>query len=71
MVLPMSGMDIRPTHRVKGRAALTKRLRGLLLAVHRFGRARATSDDDRRWTARLLDTLTDALHDTVSKETPP
>ncbi|MGE4084606.1 MAG: hypothetical protein AB7H93_16510 [Vicinamibacterales bacterium] len=44
-----------------GRPALTRRLRGLLLAAHRFGRHRATTDADRRWTARLLDALTVAL----------
>ena len=51
----------RPLHRVKGRPALTRRLRGLLIAVHRFSRARATTDADRRWTARMLDALTAAL----------
>jgi hypothetical protein len=39
---------------VKGRPVLLRRLRGLLLAAHRFGRARATSLDDRRWSARLV-----------------
>ena len=57
----MSGIDVRPVHRVKGRPALVRRLRGLLLAVHRFGRCRAATDADRRWTAAVLDALAAAL----------
>lgn len=57
----MSGINACVVHRVKGRAALTRRLRALLVAVHRFGRARATTPDDLQWTAHLLDTLTAAL----------
>jgi hypothetical protein len=51
----------KPIHRVKGRPALVRRLRGLLLAVHRYGRARATTADDHQWTARMLDALTVAV----------
>lgn len=47
--------------RVKGKPALVRSLRGLLIRVHRFGRARATSDADRFWTARLIDALEAAL----------
>jgi hypothetical protein len=47
--------------RVSGRAALDKRLRGLLVAVHRFGRARARTREELAWTARTLDALTAAL----------
>ena len=47
--------------RVKGRPVLVRRLRGLLVAVHRFGRCRASTDADVRWTARTLDALTAAL----------
>jgi len=43
--------------RVKGRWALERRARGLLLAVHRFGRCRATSQDDVLWTNRMADAL--------------
>lgn len=57
----MRDLGARPLHRVKGRPALVRRLRGLLLAVHRFGRARATTPDDRAWTAHVLDVLTAAL----------
>lgn len=57
----MSGITVRPVHRVKGRPALTRRLRGLLLAVHRFARHRATAPADRAWAARLLDVLSHAL----------
>jgi hypothetical protein len=46
--------------RVKGRAALTRRLRGVLVAVHRYDRLRAT-DDERHWTARVIDALTVAV----------
>src|SRR4029453_3074375 len=47
--------------RIKGRPALVKRLRGLLIAVHRFGRVRARTSDDIQWTAALLDALYGAL----------
>ena len=46
---------------VRGRPALEKRLRAVLVAVHRFGRCRAATDADRRWTARTLDGLTAVL----------
>lgn len=48
-------------HRVRGRAALTRRLGGLLIATHRFARARATTPADRAWAARMLDVLQTAL----------
>jgi hypothetical protein len=47
--------------RVKGRPALVRRLRGLLLAVHRYARHRATSAADRDWSIRVLDGLADVL----------
>jgi hypothetical protein len=43
--------------RVKGRQALERRVRALLIAVHRFARCRATSRDDLRWCARTIDGL--------------
>lgn len=54
----MRELDARPVHRVKGRPALLRRLRGLLVAAHRFGRHRATSPAERLWAARLVDGLT-------------
>lgn len=54
----MRELDARPVHRVKGRPALLRRLRGLLVAAHRFGRHRATSPGERLWAARLVDGLT-------------
>lgn len=57
----MTALGARPLHRVKGRPALVRSLRSLLLRVHRFGRARATTADDRVWTARVLDQLLAAL----------
>ncbi len=49
-------------HRVKGPAAIVRSLRGLHLRVHRFGRCRARTPDDRRWAALLLDQLQIALN---------
>lgn len=57
----MPEIGARPLHRVKGRPVLVRRLRGLLVAAHRFARARATSADDRLWAARCIDVLTDAV----------
>ncbi len=54
----MTALGARPLHRIRGRPALVRRLRGLLVAVHRFGRARAITPEDRHWTARVLDGLT-------------
>lgn len=47
--------------RVKGIPALEKRARGLLLAVHRYGRCRAATPAEVRWTARAIDALTGLL----------
>jgi hypothetical protein len=47
--------------RIKGKAALMKRARGLLLAVHRYGRGRARDVEDIRWAAVFLDGLTSTL----------
>ena len=48
-------------HRVKGKPALEKRARGLLRAVHRYGKARATTHADILWCARTIDALNQAL----------
>ena len=53
--------DVR--HRVKGKQALEKRLRGLLLAVHRYGRCRARTRAELQWTAKAIDLLTLALNE--------
>lgn len=47
--------------RVKGIPALEKRARGLLLAVHRYGRCRAATPAEVRWTARAIDALSTLL----------
>lgn len=47
--------------RIKGKAQLIRRLRGLLIAVERFGRGRAITRKDVLWAARFLDNLTTAL----------
>jgi hypothetical protein len=47
----------RTLSRVRGRAALERRLRGLLVSVHRFGRARATTASERQWAAHTIDGL--------------
>jgi hypothetical protein len=49
----MSSIGARPLHCVKGKAALVRRLRGLLVAVARFGRARARTHEDVLWCALL------------------
>jgi len=54
-------------HRVKGRQALEKRIRSVLLAVHRFGRCRAVTDEERRWARFVIDELTQIL----AKQTRP
>lgn len=54
--------------RVKGRPALVKRLRALLLAVHRFARGRARSSADIQWSAAMLDVLTTALRTAEGNE---
>ena len=48
--------------RIKGRAQLVRRMRGLLVAVHRFGRGRACTPADLRWAAMVIDGLTALLH---------
>jgi hypothetical protein len=68
----MTDIGFRPQTRVKGRPALTRRLRGLILAVHRYGRHRARTPGERIWTARLLDRLQAALGDAdASDEVQP
>jgi hypothetical protein len=54
----MSGLNVQLIHRVKGRPALVRSLRALLLRVHRYGRHRARTADERRWAAVVLDHLT-------------
>lgn len=48
-------------NRVADRGPLIRRLGGLVIAVHRFGRCRARSDSERAWTARVIDRLQAAL----------
>ena len=66
----MRDIGARPIHRVKGRPALVRRLRGLLLAVHRYGRARALTADDRHWCACVLDALTAAVETADQRPRP-
>lgn len=53
--------------RVRGRQALERSLRLLLIRAHRFGRHRARTTAEREWAARLIDGLSAILSDT----TPP
>jgi hypothetical protein len=55
-------------HRVRGRQTVEKRLRAVLVAVHRFGHCRAAIDADRRWTAHTLDRLTAVLQDSAGHD---
>jgi hypothetical protein len=48
--------------RVRGRAALERRIRSLVIGVHRYGRCRACSRADMLWCARTIDALTAALN---------
>jgi hypothetical protein len=47
--------------RIKGKPAMVRSLRGLLLRVHRYGRGRARTPADITWTARVLDALRETL----------
>jgi hypothetical protein len=47
--------------RVKGRQAIERSMRALIIRVHRFGTRRTHSAADRLWSARAIDTLTDLL----------
>jgi hypothetical protein len=47
--------------RIKGRDALERRIRGVLIAVHRFARLRATTRADLTWSAQAIDGLTATL----------
>jgi hypothetical protein len=49
--------------RVKGRPALEKRIRRLLVAAHRYGRHRACSRADVLWYAKAIDGLQALLQD--------
>ena len=49
--------------RIKGRAALIRRMRGLLIAVARFAHGRATTREDCLWAARMIDGLTVLLEE--------
>jgi hypothetical protein len=58
----MRGVDLRSMRtRVKGRPVLLRRLHGLLMAVHRYGRCRASTHDEIMWAARLIDRLQSAF----------
>ena len=47
--------------RIKGRAAIERSPRLLLIRVHRFGRGRARDRADVAWCARTIDALTALL----------
>lgn len=49
--------------RVKGRPALERRLRGVQLALVRYGQHRATRPEDLRWTQRAFDAIALVLSD--------
>jgi hypothetical protein len=49
--------------RISGQAVLIRRLRALLIAVHRFGRGRARTRQELRWAAHTIDALTALLQE--------
>ena len=51
--------------RIHGRGALLRSLRGVLRRTERFGIHRASTADERRWAARLADSLESALRDAL------
>jgi hypothetical protein len=53
----MSGLGVRPVHRVKGKPALVRSLRGLIIRAHRYAQHRATTPADQVWAAALIDGL--------------
>jgi hypothetical protein len=53
----MRGVRVEVLHRVKGRPVLVRSARSLQIRVLRFGRARARTPAEIRWTARVLDAL--------------
>jgi hypothetical protein len=58
----MRELEGRKLHsRIRGRAALERRMRALLIAVHRFARGRATAPAELRWCARVIDSLSAVL----------
>jgi hypothetical protein len=57
----MRGERLEVLHRVKGRPALIRSARGLLLRVHRYGRGRARTHTEVVWSARAIDALDGAL----------
>jgi cephalosporin-C deacetylase-like acetyl esterase len=61
----MSGLNPGHLHsRIRGRAALERRARALLIAIHRYGRGRQLAAGDLDWAARAIDQLTMVLqHD--------
>jgi len=44
--------------RIKGRTSITRRLRAVLIGVHRYARCRAQRGSDLRWAASVIDALT-------------
>lgn len=49
--------------RIKGRPALIRSIRSLLVRVARFGRGRAQTRADQLWAARVIDGLTALLQE--------
>jgi hypothetical protein len=52
-----------PLSRCTGRAGIERSIRGLLLRVHRFSRARVVTVSDRDWAARTIAGLESVLKD--------
>ncbi len=57
--------------RIRGRPALVRRLRALLLAVSRYARGRAVTPEDVTWAACTLDALADCLRVADGLPAPP
>ena len=67
---PVRELDSRHlVSRVKGRPALERRMRSLLLAVGRFANYRAFTSRDRRWAAAVVDRLQPLLRDDAPQRT--
>jgi hypothetical protein len=66
----VSGINATVVTRVKGKAAITKSLRSLLIRTHRYGRHRAATPEDLGWAAQLIDALTAAV-ETADRDDQP
>ena len=57
--------------RVRGKAAITRSLRLLLIRTARYGNRRAQRASDFKWSARMIDSLTQTLRVAESHDGRP